>query len=178
MFGIRERITLSDGIRLPVREVEPGDAPALRRLVGRLSAGSVYMRYFGYMKELSEAQARRMAELDGQDRFALVALDPEDENEVVGVVRYERERGTERAEYAIVVEDRLQGMGLGYALTNMLVEAARDRGIDRLYALVLPENRSMLRLLGSLSLPEEVRWEDGVEYVTVCLSPEKAKRAS
>lgn len=161
-----------------MREVEPADAPALRRLVGRLSADSLYMRYFGHMKELTEEQARRFAEVDGSERYALVALDPENEGEIVGVVRYERERGTDQAEYAIVVEDRLQGHGIGYAMTRILVEAARERGMERLYALILPENRSMLKLLKRLGLPEDVRWEGGVEYVTVHLNSEKEKKAS
>ncbi len=47
------------------------------------------------MKELSEERARRFAEVDGVDRFALVALDPEDKGEIVAVVRYEREAGHE-----------------------------------------------------------------------------------
>lgn len=178
MVGVYESIGLAGGVRVPVREVEPGDAPTLRRLVGRLSADSVYMRYFGHMKELTEEQARRFAEVDGRERFALVALDPEDEGEIVGVVRYERERGTEQAEYAIVVEDRWQGRGVGYALTRMLVEAARERGISRMYALILPENRSMLKLVRRLGLPEDVRWESGFEYVTVHLDSEKEKKAS
>lgn len=175
MVGVYESIELAGGVRAPVREVEPADAPALRRLVGRLSADSVYMRYFGHMKELTQEQARRFAEVDGRERFALVALDPEDEAEIVGVARYERERGTGQGEYAIVVEDRLQGQGLGYVLTRMLVEAARERGMDRLYALILPENRSMLKLLRRLGLPEDVRWEGGLEYVTVHLSGEEKK---
>lgn len=178
MVGVYESIEMAGGVRVPVREVEPEDAPALRRLVGRLSADSVYMRYFGHLKELTEEQARRFAEVDGRDRFALVALDPEDEGEIVGVVRYERERGADQGEYAIVVEDRLQGQGLGYALTRMLVEAARERGMDRLYALIQPENRSMLKLLRRLGLPEDVRWESGLEYVTVHLNSEREKKAS
>lgn len=177
MVGVYESIGLAGGVRAPVREVEPTDAPALRRLVGRLSADSVYMRYFGHVKELTKERARRFAEVDGCDRFALVALDPENEGEIVGVVRYERERGTDQAEYAIVVEDRWQGRGIGYALTHLLVDAARERGIDRLYALILPENRSMLKLLRRLGLPEDVRWEGGLEYVTVHLSGE-AKEVS
>lgn len=179
MSGFYEEIVLSDGVRVPVREIRPGDAPALRRLVERLSVESVYMRYFGHMKELSEQRARHFAEVDGQDRYALIALDPEDEGEVVGVVRYERDRGDEdQAEYAIVVEDRMQGRGLGYALTQALVDGARRRGLRRLYALVLPENRSMLNLLRNLGLPEKVRWEDGVEYVTVRLYPEDTQKAA
>src|SRR3712207_9184616 len=42
----------------------------------------------------------------------LVALDPEDEDEIVAVVRYEREGDTDGAEYAVLVEDRFQGRGL------------------------------------------------------------------
>ena len=165
-------MTLGDGTVVVVREVRPEDAPALRRLVGRLGERSVYLRYFGPMKELSETQAKRFAEVDGLDRFALVALDPGDRREIVAVVRYERKRGNrDRAEYAAVVEDRFQRRGLGSGMTRVLVEAARSRGISRLDALVLRENTAMLHLLKKLGLPERTHWEDGVEHVEVELRP-------
>ena len=167
-------LALRDGTCVLVREVRPTDAPALRRLVGRLSEQTVHLRFFGPMKELSEEKSRHFAEVDGRDRFALVALDPEDEDEIVAVVRYDREKGTDNAEYAALVEDRMQGRGLGIGLTRRLIEAARDRGIKRLYALVLPENRSMLHLLRSLELPERVRWEDGLEHVDINLQTKAA----
>src|SRR3712207_6691480 len=97
---------------MPVREIRAEDAPALRRLVGRSSERSIELRFFGPVKELSEEEARRFAEVDGKARFALVALDPEDEEEIVAVVRYEREGDTDGAEYAVLVEDRFQGRGL------------------------------------------------------------------
>ena len=170
----RRIITFRDGTSFPVREVRAGDAPALRRLVGRSSSRSVYLRYFGPMKELSEAQSQRFAEVDGVRRYALVALDPEDDGEIVAVVRYDRERQTGTAEYAALVEDRFQGRGLGLCLTKRLVEAARGHGIDRLHALVLPENTSMLHLLRSLNLPERQHWREGVEHVEIDLRPEAA----
>ena len=161
-------LALADGTLVGVREVRAGDAPALKRLVGRLSERSVRLRYFGPMKELSDAQARRFAEVDGVDRYALVALDPEDE-EIVAVVRYEREGDSDAAEYAALVEDRLQGRGLGLSLTRTLIEAARENGIGRLNAYVLPENKAMFGLLRDLDLPERVRWEEGVKLVEVDL---------
>lgn len=169
-------LALPDGRCIEVREVEPGDAAALQRLVGRSSERTVRLRYFGPMKGgLSEAQARRFAEVDGSDRFALVALDPENEDEIVAVVRYDREgAGEEAAEYAALVEDRFQGRGLGTSLTRALIEAARKRGVERLHAYVLPENGAMLKLLRDLGLPERVRWEEGVEYVEIDLSPAAA----
>ncbi len=167
-------LTLRDGTCVPVREIRAEDAEALRRLVGRSSERSIELRFFGPMKELSEEKARRFAEVDGKDRFALVALDPEDENEIVAVVRYERERGTDGAEYAVLVEDTFQGRGLGIGLTRRLIEAAQERGIKRLHALVLRENGRMLRLLRSLEFPERERWENGLEHIEIDLRPDAA----
>jgi RimJ/RimL family protein N-acetyltransferase len=167
-------LTLRDGVSVPVREVRAEDAEALRRLVNRSSERSIELRFFGPMKELSEERARSFAEVDGVDRFALVALDPEDESEIVAVVRYEREASTDGAEYAALVEDRFQGRGLGIGLTRQLIEAAREKGIGRLHALVMRENRVMLGLLRSLELPERQRWENGLEHIEIDLRSEAA----
>ena len=170
----RRELALADGTSVLVRAIQPEDAPALQRLVDRLSERSIRLRYFGPMKKLSDEQARRFAEVDGRDRCALVALDPEDEEEIVAVVRYDRERDTNRAEYAALVEDRFQGIGLGFGLTCALIGAARERGIRDFEALVLPENKSMIRLLRGLDLPERVRWEDGIKHFSIDLFPEEA----
>jgi GNAT superfamily N-acetyltransferase len=161
-------LALRDGMCIAVREIRADDAEALRRLVDRSSERSIELRFFGPIKELSKQRARRFAEVDGVDRFALVALDPEDEDEIVAVVRYEREAGTDGAEY------RFQGRGLGIGLTRQLIEAARERGIKRLHALVMRENISMLSLLRSLDLPERQRWENGIEHVEIDLRPDRA----
>ena len=165
---------MRDGTCVRVREVRAEDAAALQRLVGRSSERSIELRFFGPMKELSDEKARRFAEVDGEDRFALVALDPEDEDEIVAVVRYEGERDTDGAEYAALVEDRFQGRGLGIGLTRRLIEAARERGVDRLHALVLRENMRMLALLRSLELPERKRWENGLEHIEIDLRSGRA----
>ena len=163
------RITLAlrDGTRVPVRRIRAGDAAALQRLVGRSSDRSIELRFFGPMKELSGEMAERFADVDGKDRFALVALDPQDPGEIVAVVRYARENGTDGAEYAALIEDRFQGKGLGIGLTRHLVEAARENGLGHLHALVMRENVGMLGLLQGLGLPERTRWQDGAERVEI-----------
>jgi RimJ/RimL family protein N-acetyltransferase len=112
--------------------------------------------------------------VDGQDRFALVALDPEDTDEIVAVVRYERQGETGAAEYAALVEDKFQGRGLGVGLTRRLIEAARENGIGHLYAMVMRENTVMLNLLRSLDLPERRHREDGTEHIEIDLGPSAA----
>ena len=66
------------------------------------------------MKDLSERKARYFAHVDGVDHYALVALDPDEPEEITAVVRYDREPDSERAEYAALIEDRWQGRGLGH----------------------------------------------------------------
>jgi RimJ/RimL family protein N-acetyltransferase len=166
-------MVLADGTQVQVREIQPEDAPALQRLVGRLSEQTIHLRFFGPMDELSDKKARHFAEVDGEDQYALVALDPEDDGEIVAVVRYDREYGTDRAEYAALVEDRLQGRGLGLGLTHALIQAARERGVKDFEALVLPENRGMIRLLSDLDLPERVRREEGAKHFSINLFPEE-----
>jgi RimJ/RimL family protein N-acetyltransferase len=164
-------LALRDGTCVPVRRIRAEDAAALQRLVGRSSERSIELRFFGPLKELSDEMAERFADVDGKDRFALVVLDPQDTGEIVAVVRYEREKGTDGAEYAALVEDRFQGRGLGIGLTRHLIEAARENGIGRLYAMVMRENAGMLRLLRSLDLPEREHWRDGAEHVEIDLEP-------
>jgi RimJ/RimL family protein N-acetyltransferase len=168
-MAVNGRMVLKDGTYVPVRRILAEDAAALQRLVGRSSDRSIELRFFGPLKELSDEMAERFADVDGKDRVALVALDPQDPGEIVAVVRYEREKGTDWAEYAALIEDRFQGRGLGIGLTRGLIEAARENGIGQLYALVLRENVGMLRLLRSLDLPERIRWQDGAERVEIDL---------
>src|SRR5918998_1765533 len=160
-------LALRDGLCVPVRGIRAEDASALQRLVGRSSERSIQLRFFGPLKNLSDESARHFADVDGEDRFALVALDPEDPDEIVAVVRYEREGETGAAEYAALVEDRFQDRGLGIGLTRRLIEAARENGIGRLHAMVMHENPGMLRLLRSLDLPERQRWEGGAEHIEI-----------
>ena len=164
-------LMLTDGTYVPVREIQAEDAQALQRLFERLSERTVRLRYLTSLDELSDEKAQHLAEVDGENQYALVALDPDDEEEIVAMVRYDLEEDANRAEYAALVEDRLQGRGLGVGLTRALIEAARERGVQSFDALVASENRGMIRLLRSLGLPERERREENSKRVEVDLFP-------
>jgi RimJ/RimL family protein N-acetyltransferase len=160
-------ITLHDGTEVGFRPIRATDDRALQRFHAGLSARSVYQRFFSLMPRLGAEQAHYFADANGIDRLALVALDPRDPREIIGVVRLERDRERSRAEYAAVIDDRWQGKGLGLALTRRLIALAVPLGITRFYAYVLPDNARMLSLLRDLRLPEHVHDEGGVEVVDV-----------
>jgi RimJ/RimL family protein N-acetyltransferase len=169
-------LLLPSGVQIPFRGVRPDDAPSLQRLYGRCSERTIYLRFFGSMKELSDEQAQYFASTDGADHFGLVALDPQDSNEIVAVVRYARKPGDERAEYAALVEDRWQGQQIGASLTHRLIEEARSNGVGSFYAFVKGENRRMLNVLRHLDLPEHERVENGEKIVEVGLYSEELQR--
>src|SRR5918997_3546451 len=95
-----QTLTLPSGVEITIRVVHPDDARALQRLYGRCSERTIYLRFFGSMENLSDEKARYFASTDGADHFGLVALDPQDPNEIIAVVRYARKPGDERAENA------------------------------------------------------------------------------
>ena len=161
--------TLPNEVEIPFRVIRPDDAPALQRLHSRCSERTIYLRFLGAMEKLSDEKARYFASTDGIDHFGLVALDPEDPNEIIAVVRYARKPGGERAEYAALVEDRWQGHGVGASLTHRLLDAARGNGVRPFYALVKGENKRMLNVLRHLDLPERERVEEGEKMVEVRL---------
>ena len=163
-------VELLDGTSVAYHAIAPENASALQRFHHRLSERSIYLRFFAAKPELSDREAGYFTNVDGINRFALVALDPEREGEIIGVVSFDREGRTERAEYAAEVEDRWQGRGLGLALTRRLIEAALKRDVRVLTGVVLFENVRMLNLLRDLGLPEKLRYEDGIEYVEIELS--------
>lgn len=75
-----EALLLDNGRKLLLRPIEAGDAEALRRSFGRLTAEEIRFRFLQPLTELTPEHARRLAEVDRLRSFALVlieALPPE-----------------------------------------------------------------------------------------------------
>jgi acetyltransferase len=168
-------LTLPSGYEIPFRVVQPDDASALQRFLGRCSERTIYLRFFGSLNEFSEEKAQYFAQVDGVDHFALVALDPDHQEEIISIVRYDREPGEEKAEYAAIVQDDWQDQRIGIDLTRRLIEVALDQGVRCFYAMVMGKNTRMLALLRHLDLPEQEHKEEGIKHVEVELSPEVAQ---
>lgn len=134
-------VVLTDGGTAHLRPITADDADRLREFHSRLSKETVYNRFFAYRPTLSDTDVARFTQVDNDERVALVGTL---QGDIIGVVRYDRLPGTADAEVAFVVEDGHQGRGLGGVLLEHLAAAARERGIERFVADVLPTNRPML----------------------------------
>jgi acetyltransferase len=130
------------GPPLVIRALRPDDLEREIGFIRGLSQESLYQRMQYSAREVSEASAARLLELDYVNSMAIAAIDRASGlDEIVGVSRYARIDATNRAECAIVVADGWQGRGLGTELMRSLARAARARGILALVGLSLADNR-------------------------------------
>ena len=124
-----------------IRPLRADDLEQELHFIAGLSAQTLYQRLQYSAREVSAAEAARLLETDFVNTLGLAALAEEaDGRRIVGVSRYARLPGTDRAECAIVVADGWQGRGLGTELMRSLAFAAKARGINALEGLSLAEN--------------------------------------
>jgi GNAT superfamily N-acetyltransferase len=135
-------------IAVATRPVQPDDAALFGRLWPRLSPDTVYRRFHSPLHYLPPETVRRLVTVDHDRREAVAAVVG---GEVVGVARYDRSPGDPAtAEFAILVEDAWQGMGLGRQLLLELIELAAVRGVRTLTATVQRDNDRVIGLIRRL----------------------------
>src|SRR5882672_6359497 len=145
---------LRDGGSIHVRAIRPDDKQRLREHSQGLSERSIYFRFLGPKKRLTDKDLATFTELDFVARVALVAtLGKGDEEKIIGVGRYAvlQTAGDEprSAELAFSVVDEYQNHGIGTLLLEHLLPLAREQGIRQLEAEVLGDNKAMLGVIGS-----------------------------
>jgi len=168
-------LELTDRTKVHVRQISPEDEPLLHEAVAAMSERTVYFRFFSPLKRLPDALAHRLAVVDYNDRFALVATThrPGAKERIVGVARYDRASDTDVAEVAVAVVDEFQHRGLGGALLAILARVAREHGIKTFSLIVLPENQQMLGLLRKMGWIHHAKLSGGVYDISFDL-PETA----
>ncbi len=150
---------MRDGSTVTLRPVGAGDEAALLRFLHELCASSRRLRFFTGAADLRSA-AHWAADVE-PGGFGLIASDPE--GRLLGHAAYAR-LGDGRAEVAVEVADRMQGLGLGTILIERLAKEAERRGVSAFVAEVLPENRQMLAVFRD-GFDAEVVLESGTEAV-------------
>ncbi len=150
--------------QLLVRPIRPEDAPLFEALFETLSPRSVYLRFFSPLKRLPHTMLARFTQIDYDRDIALVAIQIGANIErMLGVARYFQEPNQLHAEFSVVVGDPWQGLGIGAALLQRLLDIAKARGIQSIWGTVLSENTQMLRLSRKLGFGVN-RIPDSSEY--------------
>lgn len=190
-------VVLRDGGTAHVRPIRPDDADALQAFHVGQSERSTYFRFFAAMERLGPRDLARFTSVDHHDRVALVAVsadeaaDTEDPDgaagdgadgvdggegaeqsseRIIAVARYDR-TGPGAAEVAFNVADGHHGRGLGSVLLEHLAAAARERGINRFTADVLPQNGQMIGVFREAGYAVSQHLDDGIVSVWFDIDP-------
>jgi acyl-CoA synthetase (NDP forming)/GNAT superfamily N-acetyltransferase len=167
-------VLLSDGTAVHLRQIRPDDAAAIVEFHSRMSDRTRYLRYFSPYPRIPERDLQRFVNVDHRDREAFVVVSGD---RIMAVGRYERlGPDSPEAEVAFVVEDAHQGRGIGSVLLEYLAEAARDNGLTRFVAEVLPENGGMLRVFSDFGYQIQRRYADGVVHLSFPIAPTEKSR--
>ena len=150
-------VVLRHGSTVRVRPVAREDAALLHGFLVGLSDDGRLTR-FGTLANDLESEARRWADVDGRDRYGLVALAGPARRPVAHAA-YVR-TGPARAEVGFAVADDHRGLGLATLLLAGLAEVARPNGIRSFEAYVLRRNGPMAEVLRDSGFAAGARHEE------------------
>ncbi|WP_335933449.1 bifunctional acetate--CoA ligase family protein/GNAT family N-acetyltransferase [Streptomyces sp. PTD5-9] len=169
-------VVLRDGATARIRPITTDDAERLVSFYEQVSDESKYFRFFAPYPRLSARDVHRFTHHDYVDRVGLAVTVG---GEFIATVRYDRIDGRGRpasapadeAEVAFLVQDAHQGRGVASALLEHIAAVARERGIRRFVAEVLPANTKMIKVFRDAGFTQRRSFEDGSVHLTLDLEP-------
>lgn len=176
-------VVLRDGGTARIRPITPDDAERLVSFYEQVSDESKYYRFFAPYPRLSDRDVHRFTHHDYVDRVGLAATVG---GEFIATVRYDRinDQGLpakdpedDQAEVAFLVQDAHQGRGVASALLEHIAAVARERGIRRFAAEVLPANSKMIKVFTDAGYTHQRTFEDGVVRLEFDLEPTEQSMA-
>ncbi|MEV6161810.1 GNAT family N-acetyltransferase [Streptomyces sp. NPDC052052] len=175
-------VVLRDGGTARIRPITADDAERLVSFYEQVSDEAKYYRFFAPYPHLSDRDVYRFTHHDYVDRVGLAATVG---GEFIATVRYDRidEQGmpasapADEAEVAFLVQDAHQGRGVASALLEHIAAVARERGVRRFAAEVLPANNKMIKVFRDAGYTQQRSFEDGSVHLTLDLEPTEASLA-
>ncbi|MFG3660418.1 GNAT family N-acetyltransferase, partial [Streptomyces sp. NPDC047706] len=169
-------VVLRDGGTARIRPITVDDAERLVSFYEQVSDESKYYRFFAPYPRLSAKDVHRFTHHDFVDRVGLAATIG---GEFIATVRYDRigadgmpaSAPADEAEVAFLVQDAHQGRGVASTLLEHIGAVARERGIRRFAAEVLPSNTKMIKVFTDAGYTQKRSFEDGVVRLEFDLEP-------
>jgi len=160
---------LLDGTEVLLRPIRPEDEPVEREMLSSLSEETLRGRFFQVIKNITHEMLIRFCNIDYDREMAIVAeLREGEKRRIIGIGRLILESDFKNAEFAVVVHDDYQGKGLGYKLVDMLIGIGQEKRLDKIYGMILTDNRRMLKICEELGFTIDNQ-SDGVSKATLIL---------
>lgn len=163
-------VMLNDGTSVTLRPIRPEDEPMWHEMLDNCSAETIHSRFFSIIKVFTHEMASRYCCIDYDREMAIVAeTTSETGKRLVGVGRLICDPDRQSAEYAVLVNDRYTGRGLGLLLTDFCIEIAEKWGLKKLYAITHDNNHRMIAVLQDYHFDFDYQREEGIVQATKLL---------
>ena len=139
---------MRDGRTVLLRPIKPEDEPLWLEMFQNFSEESIRYRFFQIIKDTPHETRIRYTNIDYDREIAIVPELTEDgKRKILGVVRVGIEPDGKSGEIAFIVADPWQGLGLGTKMVDYAIEICKDMNVERLYAIMLPDNFRAISLM-------------------------------
>lgn len=156
-------------IAVQFRLIRPDDTDKVKHLFYDLSEESVYFRFLAPLRSLPRRTLQEFYDVDQSQDISLVGVITENDSEcerIVAAGRYLLDWRTNQAEFALLVEDEYQRVGIGTFMLGHLMRIAKSKGVNAFIAHVHPRNQHMIRFIHKTGKLIESRLKmDEDEYI-------------
>lgn len=147
-YGIKtKRLHLRDEREYILRPLGPADDRRLQEFFYSHTEETIVRRYGFTVTRMSRERAFELVGIDQNRDLALAIVELQGPRQVIHAVgRYYLDNDGKGAEMAFVVAENKRRLGMARTLLERMIEIARERGLERLWAQVDRDNSPMLSL--------------------------------
>ncbi len=139
---------MGNGEEVLLRPIKPEDEPLWLEMFQGFSEESIRYRFFQVIKDTPHEVRVRYCNIDYDREIAIVPeLTRNGKRRILGVGRLSIEPDGKSGEFAIIVTDEFQGVGLGTKLADQVLDIAYEMGVERVYSVMLADNYRALSLM-------------------------------
>lgn len=155
--------TFRDNLEVKFRPIKASDEDKMRRLFYQFSDESKYFRYFVRISIMPHKEMQKYVNIDYSSILSIVGIVEKNRVEnIIAEARYAYYPGEDVYELAFIVDEKYQGKGISTFMLNYLIMIAKDRGIKKLIANILPENNKMIHVFNKACVKPETQYQDGI----------------
>lgn len=154
-----------------LRPIRPEDELNLQAFDNSQSKEDRYKRYFAELPQFSHEQMARLTQIDYEREMAFVAVanNAQGYEEILGVVRAQRDPDNTFAEFAMAIRSDLKGIGLGSRMLQKMIDYSRAQGTQQLIGCTMLENAGMANLARKLGFMVKYNRDEGLIDMTLTL---------
>jgi acetyltransferase len=161
---------LRDGRTVILRPIKPEDEPLWLEMFYNFSQESLHFRLFQTIVQPAHEYSARYCNIDYDRELAIVAEIEEDgKRKMLGVVRLNQAPSEKTGEISFIITDTWQGQGLGSKMVDYMIEISKDKKLETINAIMLPDNYRAIKLLREMGFTIE-SMDDGTQRATLDLT--------